>query len=416
MVEVERQKYECNRYVKRVKLLQTDLNRLFRLYGIDETADQDYAEKVIADIEHEFSASKKKCADLQSQQETLTKDLTDVRSECNSLEKRLKELCATKDLEKGQADDGASTEKATKQPEENCVNLTALHAESNGLRRQLADLNHQLQISNDLIVDLKRNLAMKHDNEKLLSDLQAKADHFDKFIQSQTDLQNGQQQPARCSSAPQTLSPNSSSSAAALRKDEERIAKVVAAKLKRIEDTAQAQETQLRSTIHQLQMALDKHQSALALRSSEVDMLKHAILTERQQSKETLAEAIGKQQQAAKTFYLERLTTVHMEKETLSKRADELMADHKSVADDLADLRAQRETWRREHESWAREKKQLLMDAERLRVREQQQQSMRDEMAEAKEQISKLETKYRMIKKTAASYKVSATLVYNNVL
>lgn len=97
LVDLERQKDECSRYAKRVKLLQTDLTRIFQLYQSGQTADQDYTERMIEDIEKEFFASKQKYESTQIHQDNLIKELADVRNERNSLERRLQELTATRD-------------------------------------------------------------------------------------------------------------------------------------------------------------------------------------------------------------------------------------------------------------------------------------------------------------------------------
>lgn len=261
------------------------------------------------------------------------------------------------------------------------------------------DLRQQLQSSNELFIDLRKSLTLKEEHSKLLEDLQAKAVDFENFIQTQTTSPN--HPPSRCASAPQPSSPTTTSTfSTSSRKDEERIAKVFAAKLKQIEDAAATQETHFRNIVHELQLSLNQHQHALDIRNGEVEMLKHAILSERQKTEETMDEVLDRHT-AEVTSYMKRLKTTHSENDELRKRLDELKAQRKA---DLEKLHADHERWMEEKDKWIRDNQKtpttMCLDEMQLKSRITQLEATQEKI------IAEWDAKYKKMKKTAASYKV----------
>lgn len=126
LVDMEKQKDECHRNAKRVKLLQTDLTRIFRLFQRAETADQDYTDRLIEDIEQEFFASKEKYAEMQSHQENLIKELAALRAERNSLENRLLDMTSNK----GSKHEENVVSEHLKQLQDECERLRELYLEA----------------------------------------------------------------------------------------------------------------------------------------------------------------------------------------------------------------------------------------------------------------------------------------------
>lgn len=154
-------------------------------------------------------------------------------------------------------------------------------------------------------------------------------------------------------------------------------------------------------------MDLNQNQDTLDIRSGEVEMLKHAILAERKQTKDMMDHVNVKHENLLKS-YMKRLHTAIVENEELTKRIDELNDERKTVSAGLEKLRAERELWRNDRDSWSHEKQQWLMDRENVCLKENQLKSRISELEAAKEKIiSDWETKYKRAKKTAASYKVS---------
>lgn len=285
--------------------------------------------------------------------------------------------------------------------------LHKLQTQCDESHKQIADLMKQLQVSTDTVADLRQNVAMKFENDKLLNDLQEKARHFDQFIQSQQvqsrSPSSSHNQPQRCSSEPMA----SGSPLASSRKDEERMAKVLATKLKKIEDAAAAQEQQFRHIIQELEQSLSHVQETLDIRDGEVQMLKHAILSERAKTKEMMEDRdaevgeLFEKQQCLLNKYRERLDEAQRGADRVAERLAKANEERSKLTVSLDRLRAEKEKWRVDREQWLLNQEQICLNENHLRT-------MISEMETAQQAIvADWEAKYKKAKKTAASYKVN---------
>lgn len=144
LVDLEKQKAEASRYAKRLKLLQNDLTRLFRLHERSETGDSDYTEKLIDEIERDYGESRQRYEDIQQHQEQLIKELSELRSDRNSLENRLLELSAAKDADQELVDQSPVMSAHLKQLQEECEKLRQMYMEMSAAKttviNELAEL------------------------------------------------------------------------------------------------------------------------------------------------------------------------------------------------------------------------------------------------------------------------------------
>lgn len=297
------------------------------------------------------------------------------------------------------------------------IELKQLRNDCINYRTEITALNTQLQQYTDTIADLRHSVALRHDNDQLLADLQAKAQRFDQYIHQQQLQQHTPptlpstpnqplRTPERCASAPNHQSVYEPDSPADRRlADETRMAAVLAKKLKAVEDTANAEQQQLRQALHQLDMQLNYTRDTLEIRSGEVQLLKQAILSERTSVKQMMEERdaevgeLFEKQQCVLDKYRERLDVAQDTIQRLNERIAALQVERRGLLEardrlvlDSERLKAERDRHDGDREAWQQreaEWRQRLDDVERSRAA----------------QSAEWERKYRAAKKSAASYK-----------
>lgn len=197
LINLEKQKDEHTRSLKRIKHLQTDLSRLFAIYNRTISTDQNYSEQIIDEIETEHTQFHGKYLQMQQSVENMSKQLANMRDERNSMEKRLLEFTATKELE--------SDQESQKQPqlisshlrqlEDECENLRQkyieLAAEKERVIKELMELK-QLDVSAKYMVQVERIAGLElmlEATEQRCKELQARYDlERDEFKQKLKDI------------------------------------------------------------------------------------------------------------------------------------------------------------------------------------------------------------------------------------
>lgn len=266
---------------------------------------------------------------------------------------------------------------------------------------------------------MRHNVALRHDNDQLLADLQAKAERFDQYIHQQqlqqhtppampsTPNQPLRTPPERCASAPnhRPSAGDVDSPTARRTADETRMAAVLARKLKAVEDAANAEQSHLRQALQRLDMQLNYAHDTLKIRDGEVQLLKQAILSERSKVKQVMEERdaevgeLFEKQQCVLDKYRERLDFAQDTAQRLNERIAGLQAERRSLLEardrlvlDTERLKAERDRHEGDREAWTQreeEWRRRVADVERSQAT----------------QAEDWERKYRAAKKSAASYK-----------
>lgn len=198
------------------------------------------------------------------------------------------------------------------------------------------------------------------------------------------------------------------------------MAKVLAAKLKRIEDTATEKESQFRQVFQRVESELHQTKGLLDIRCKEVQMLKHAILAERKRNKEfindrdaEMADVFAKQQ-ATLASNRELMSKAQTHIQRLNERIEELNTERAKITASLEKLQLKLDEFQRgtaSLDSLRLDREEYLRDRERWSSDKQRLRNQIYELEAAKQTIiSEWEVKYKIAKKTAANYKVSALL------
>ncbi|XP_050330042.1 uncharacterized protein LOC126759347 [Bactrocera neohumeralis] len=260
-------------------------------------------------------------------------------------------------------------------------------------KKEIDDLSQQLQESKNIIAELNEKLKLSEQQEELIRELKNKAARFEEYIKSHSSA--SEPNSATTSPLKQKSNDESANSKAEIKQIESRIrdemAKLFAGEIKRFQiKLHQAEEKNIC-----LQREYQIVSNELQQRTTEVELLKQAILAEREHMEDIL-----KQKDAEAHGMIEKQTAI------LHKCRDELLAKNQRVTQLSKEL----------------EERQVQIEAERQSMKavmaqwEDQRKHVDDIESEWKDKVQSLERahekalaawqkKYNSAKHTAANYK-----------
>lgn len=333
--------------------------------------------------------------------------------------------------------DSSRESKDVKQSSNSCVrcidNLTELSKiEIQNLQLQntcashLKDINelkNALKEARATISTLHEKLDLKAERDHLIDELKEKAIQFEQFMRSKntshsTSSSSGNSSTKDSATSPQPLekqqrqsrdqSVNTSSeyhemneaeSRKAAREQEHRIreemARAFAAEIKVIEEKFKEQFTKFEQNITELKKELHDRINELLLRNKEIEVLKYAIVTEREKMSEILAK---KDEDARRLF--------DKQAEVMKKYKSELENTHRKVQFLEGELQEKRELIQAERESMEKLIKQVTEERKLFKEHENELIEKFKEMeTEYNKSLEMITEKYNSVKKTALNYK-----------
>lgn len=310
------------------------------------------------------------------------------------LETELKELQGEKGKEDAVAEDLQF--ELGRMREENRTTSNELANARNELET-LKRRNSELQAE---VNNLLEGLKSKSESDKLISSLKEKARQFEEYIRnenvsSRTSKASPRLQDRAVSTSPELDGDYSDPSFRCKIESEIRgeMAKIFATKIKSMEDMLQNKCHELEAQNLQLQQNLRLIYNELQIREKEVDVLKHAILKERE-----------KMHEIADT----QTVQMHQINATLEKCRDELKLKQKNIErlhHELQERSTLIESERRSMKTvmahWDEQQREYDRTTKELKAKLEKIQQQHRESLEA------LNSKYNSAKKTAANYKVN---------
>lgn len=270
-------------------------------------------------------------------------------------------------------------------------------------KQQIDDLSKELKHSQDYIAELNEQLKLSKEQEHLIKALKTKATQFEEYIKSYSSASEASNNSLK--SSPQLSNKNVATSPELernqIKKIEGRVrdemAKIFAIELKRFQ--TRLQETQEQSL--SLQREYQYINAELQQRQTEVEVLKQAILAEREKMDEILRHKDEKYQESAKKQTM-----------TMEKLRDELKAKVQKVnelTNELNDRQAQIEAERRSMKAvmkqWEEQRKSIDIVEMDWKKKFTHLQQAHDSA------LQSWQTKYNSAKRTAANYKVNFIVV-----
>lgn len=335
-------------------------------------------EQVNVNTTTELNRAKTLYTELSSAKDRLSDELTQARTENDELSSKLHQQIA--ELEQRIADvneASASARQCSKcighmtQVAKLNIDCLQWRTDAANYQKQISDQQTVLAESKATILELRERAT---ENERLLVELQAGARKFEEYIRQQEEHSSSQ------------LSATSSSVA---RETEQKMAKILAAKIKAIEMQFAEQMDELRKRGANDALELNETRHALALRSKEVELLKRAILGERKQMATTLANRDIEERR----YVDETMKKLREEWHTTKSELDRLQQEH-ARCDRLS------EAQKSAVEQLMRDSKQQKLREDNLNVKLTQLERDRAHDGEV------WQRKYLAAKKTAAHYKV----------
>lgn len=290
-------------------------------------------------------------------------------------------------------------------------NLQLQNSCSNYLK-EINELRLLLDQSKATIGELQQKSVLKEEHDHLLTELKHKATQFEHFIRQKQNNSHSSMSPPSppttvlsskpkitsrdqsCSTSPELLSSHSDKSFE--KKIREESAKMLAVKLKSIEDQYKCDITELKENVNGLRRDLDETHAMLQIRTSEVQILKKAILSERDKITDILNHKDN-----------ETKSVLDKQNEILRKLHNDLNNAQEKIQYLSKELDERREQYDAELNSMQKLLDHRLDENKILRQSENQ---LKGLLATLKNDHSKvveqLNAKYQSAKKTAANYKV----------
>lgn len=280
--------------------------------------------------------------------------------------------------------------------------------------KEIHDLKKSLKQTHHTIGELEKQMTIKEEHDKLITDLKQKAEQFEEFMRNQSPTKhhtldsgrNCNRMQDQCVSTDDLLSVDtpsrsiSSSSPGSRdrsteRKIREEMARAMALKVKAAENYFKDQSRELEDHIQKLTIKLNEMQQALSARENDVSTLKQCILSERAAIKTILEKKDMEAQDEHRKQY-ELLRHTRSELDTAYKRIDFLTKELQECGQQFY---AKRHSMDKLMNEW---KIELASYAEREGVFTQQIRQMENDHEKF---IQNLNDKYIAAKKTAANYK-----------
>uniref|UniRef100_A0A182MFQ5 Uncharacterized protein n=1 Tax=Anopheles culicifacies TaxID=139723 RepID=A0A182MFQ5_9DIPT len=421
-LEVEKQKFLLTD-------AQKECDRLKRLY-IEVSGTKDELGRELATLRSQDSA--KQIAVLQEQVISLegALQLSELKAselaklldkEKTDHEQLMKQLSSSADghAQKGDGKNAGGNNSCTK-----CIDgltqISKLEIENLKLQsscssqlREIAELNVQLNEQLATVTELHKRLDLKAERDQLLDELKEKAAQFELIIRNQIS-NNSSSTTCDSSTSPRKIASRDQSvgtddelvtaqddpeTRRQLRELEqkvrEEVAKVYAGKVNQIEEKFLAQFTRFQENVDTLKSELYDRVAELKVRNQEVEVLKCAIVTEREKMRELLAQ---KDTDARSLF--------DKQSELMGKYKAELANGQQKVQFLERELQEKRELVASERQSMEKLIAQITAERKMFREREQE---MNDRFKEVEVEYQKsldlVTEKYQSAKKTALNYK-----------
>ncbi|XP_055849462.1 synaptonemal complex protein 1 [Episyrphus balteatus] len=409
--------------------LQSDIERLrFRLE--DSQKECDRLKNLYVEISNEKEAiaiELKKylkadfCKDLQEQREecaSLNKALKLAEIKCSELTKILETQKISYEKDLSQLREKLENEKADrlnsnlKNSSNNCAKCIEYVAECTKLeiqilkltsqctvyQKEIGDLNYELNEAKNHIADLSDKIVLIDEREKLIVELKAKAQQFEEYIKLQSSsgassLKQTGSEDKSVETSPELESKFNRRQVESKVRDE--MAKIFAAEIRNNEQRYKVKTAQLEDELESLRKSLQKINSELIQRHNEVQVLKHAILSEREKTEEVIA---NKDKEYKELFEKQNLI--------LHKSRDELKLKTQRINELLRELDERNHQIEAERQSM---KAVMTQWEEQRRKSDNIQYEWENKIEEMKRlheaAIASWQTKYNSAKKTAVNYK-----------
>ncbi|XP_053669803.1 centrosomal protein of 152 kDa [Anopheles nili] len=284
--------------------------------------------------------------------------------------------------------------------------------------RELGEMKIQLSDYQGTIAELHKRLDLKAERDQLIDELQEKAAQFEHIIRnkismnSSTTTCDSATSPMKVSSRDQSVgtedSPSDNSSESPvdaasarrqLREQEQKVreemARAFAGQIKQIEERFRTQFGHFEENIDTLKSELYDRVAELKVRNQEVEVLKCAIVTER----EKMREMLGKKDTEARALF-------DKQSELMNKYKTELANGQKKVQLLERELQEKRELVANERQSMEKLIAQLTAERTMYCEREQEMTDNFQEIeAEYQKSLDLVTEKYQSAKKTALNYK-----------
>ncbi|KXJ68546.1 hypothetical protein RP20_CCG002785 [Aedes albopictus] len=429
-------KLELEKHKSLLKDAQNECERLKNLYiemsGCKDTLNRELTTLRSQDSAKEISVLREKVASLER-----ALQLAELKSSelAKLLEReKIEHEKLLRDLQEKQHDSSRDS-KELKQSTNNCVrcidNLTELSKmEIQNLQLQntcashLKDINelkNALKEARTTINTLHEKLDLKAERDHLIDELKEKAIQFEQFMRgkstshsSMSSSGNSSTKDSATSPRPQEKrqsrdqsvntsseyhEPNEVENRKAAREQENRIreemARAFAAEIKVIEEKFKEQYIKFEQNITELKKELHDRVNELLLRNKEIEVLKYAIVTEREKMTEILAK---KDEDARRLF--------DKQAEVMKKYKSELENAHRKVQFLEGQLHEKRELIQAERESMEKLIKQVTEERKLYKEHEDELIAKFKEMeTEYNKSLEMMTEKYNSVKKTALNYK-----------
>lgn len=318
--ELKQERDSLKENYKQYENLQVDIERLkFRLE--DSQKECDRFKNLYVEISNEKEAiaielnnfrKTEFCKELQEQKAecaSLNKALQLAEIKCSELTKILETQRISYEKDISQLREKLEREKADSSSKNNsntcakCIEYVAectkleiqllkLSNQCSIYQKEIADLNSELNEAKSHIADLSEKMVLIDEREQLIVELKTKAQQFEEYIKTQSS--------SGASSLKQTVSedksvitsPNLDSNCNRRQiesKVRDEMAKIFATEIRNNEQRYKMKIIQLEEELQALQKTVQKINQELIQRHNEVQVLKHAILSEREKTEEIIA-------------------------------------------------------------------------------------------------------------------------------
>ncbi|KAI8129224.1 hypothetical protein FF38_04740 [Lucilia cuprina] len=405
-LELEKHKFllkdaqaECDRlknlYVEISNAKEALSYEMEKLLKTDRAKELQEEKEKVANLQRGLKLAEVKCSELSKILET--EKLCHEREMADLREKLEKEKLETSKAAKEAANECAKcmdyVAELTKFEIQN-LKLTNINAIS---KKEIDELTKELKNSKNHIAELNEQLKLSEQQEHLIKELKTKATQFEEYIKTHSSASEASNSPMKNS---RQLSDKSVTTSPELERNEikkiearirDEMAKIFAVELKRFQ--TKLQETQEQSLC--LQREYQHINAELQQRQTEVDLLKQAILAER----EKMDEILKQKDDEYKDVIQRQNISIQKTRDELQQKVQRIKELTSELHERQTQIEAERKSMKAVMKQWEEQRKSL--DA----VEMDWKQKFTDLQKAHESAVQSWQTKYNSAKRTAANYK-----------
>ncbi|XP_055906527.1 repetitive organellar protein isoform X2 [Eupeodes corollae] len=265
-------------------------------------------------------------------------------------------------------------------------------------QKEIDALKSELNEAKNHISDLSDKIVLIDEREKLIVELKAKAQQFEEYIKNQSNSGSSSNKQPESKDISVETSPELESKFNRRQvesKVRDEMAKIFAIEIRNNEQRYKIKTTQLEEELYDLRKNVQKINTELIQRHNEVQVLKHAILSEREKTEEIIA---NKDKEYNELFEKQNII-LHKSRDELKLKTQRISELIRELDDRNSQIEAERQSMKAVMTQWEEQRRK----SDNIKY---EWEAKIEEMKKVHEAaIASWQTKYNSAKKTAVNYK-----------